>query len=303
MLERYGSLQAAANALCAAADASIPSEVRKRVEQLRSGGDGQKEWAAWALANLAGNADNQVAIARAGGIAPLVALARGGTEDEKYSAAAALQNLARNAENQMAIAKAGGIAPLVALARDGTDDQTRWASGALAWLDDNADNHVAIKNAGWAFERLNLHAPSKSLPHRNDRQAAANALRAAADASIPSHVREWVEQLRSGGGGQKEQAARELRLLAESADNQVAIAKAGGIAPLVALARNGTDAQKEKAAGALGNLARNADNQVAIAKAGGIAPLVALARNGTGGQKRWAVGALANLQVQPRSQC
>jgi len=38
LLERHGSLQAAANALCAAADASIPSEVRKRVEQLRIGG-------------------------------------------------------------------------------------------------------------------------------------------------------------------------------------------------------------------------------------------------------------------------
>ena len=49
LLERYGSLQAAANALCAAADASIPSDVRRWVEQLRSGGGGQKEQAAAAL--------------------------------------------------------------------------------------------------------------------------------------------------------------------------------------------------------------------------------------------------------------
>ena len=67
----------------------------------------------------------------------------------------------------------------------------------------------------------------------------------------------------------------ELCSLARNCDNnKVAIAKAGGIAPLVALARGGTDGQKENAAGALANLAFNDDNQMAIAKAGGIAPLV-----------------------------
>jgi len=56
--------------------------------------------------------------------------------------------------------------------------------------------------------------------------------------------------------------------LAENADNQVAIAKAGGIAPLVALARDGTDGQKKYAAAALRKLAHNAVSKVAIAKAG-----------------------------------
>ena len=50
----------------------------------------------------------QVAIARAGGIPPLVALARGGSEKQKHEAAAALWKLAENADNQVAIAKAGG---------------------------------------------------------------------------------------------------------------------------------------------------------------------------------------------------
>ena len=62
-------------------------------------------------------------------------------------------------------------------------------------------------------------------------------------------------------------------------DNEVAIAKAGGIEVLVQLARNGSDEAKEKAAEALENLAENADNQVAIAKAkaSGTEPLVQLA--------------------------
>ena len=43
-------------------------------------------------------------------------------------------------------------------------------------------------------------------------------------------------------------------ILVVNADNQAAIARAGGIEPLVALARSGTDGQKEHAAGALRNL-------------------------------------------------
>ena len=51
-------------------------------------------------------------------------------------------------------------------------------------------------------------------------------------------------------------------------DNQIPIAKAGGIPPLVALVRDGNNAQKQYAAAALRNLAANcADNKVAIAKA------------------------------------
>ena len=66
---------------------------------------------------------------------------------------------------------------------------------------------------------------------------------------------------------QKVEAAAALRNLARNADNQVAIAKAGGIAPLVALARDGTEKQNEQATMSLWNLAVNDDNQVAIAKA------------------------------------
>ena len=58
-------------------------------------------------------------------------------------------------------------------------------------------------------------------------------------------------------------------LLSTLADNQIFIAKAGAIPPLVQLATSGTAGQKEYAAGALKSLAVNADNKIAIAKAGG----------------------------------
>ena len=49
---------------------------------------------------------------------------------------------------------------------------------------------------------------------------------------------------------------------AHAHDKQVAIARAGGIEPLVALVRDGTAAQKENATGALRNLSINGDNKV-----------------------------------------
>jgi len=55
---------------------------------------------------------------------------------------------------------------------------------------------------------------------------------------------------------------------AHAHDEQVAIARAGGIEPLVALARDGAADQKENATGALNRLAMHADNQVAMTRVG-----------------------------------
>uniref|UniRef100_A0A7S3TBT1 Uncharacterized protein n=1 Tax=Emiliania huxleyi TaxID=2903 RepID=A0A7S3TBT1_EMIHU len=91
-----------------AEDSLSMSDVPELVLHLSGGGDKRKEQAAAALAKLARNADNRVAIAKAGGIAPLVALARGGTEVQKEYAAGALRILAVNDDNAMAIATAFG---------------------------------------------------------------------------------------------------------------------------------------------------------------------------------------------------
>ena len=63
--------------------------------------------------NLAVNAGNQIKIAEAGGIGPLVSMADDGTEEQKENAATALWNLAVNGDNQVKIVVAGGIEPLV----------------------------------------------------------------------------------------------------------------------------------------------------------------------------------------------
>ena len=174
------------------------------VAQLQGGPDKDKESAAEALMKLARNADNRVPIAKAGGIEPLVQLARNGSDEAKKFAAEALWNLAVNSpHNKVSIAKAGGIEPLVQLAWNGSDEGKVQAAGALKNLAFNDDNKVAIAKAG-GIEPL-------------------------------------VQLARNGSDEAKVQAAGALKNLAFNDDNKVAIAKAGGIEPLVQLARNGSD--------------------------------------------------------------
>jgi hypothetical protein len=79
------------------------------VTLVQSGTDGQKEYAAGALRNLANNAENKVVIAQAGAIAPLVTLVQSGTDGQKEYAAGALFSLAATAKNQVLIAQAGAV--------------------------------------------------------------------------------------------------------------------------------------------------------------------------------------------------
>ena len=98
-----------------------------------------------ALWHLAATEDNQVAIARAGGLAPLVALLSSSSEITAQYAAAALRSLAREQqENQIALAKAGAIAPLVELLGTDSAETQEHAVGALLHL---ASQDVASRTA------------------------------------------------------------------------------------------------------------------------------------------------------------
>ena len=97
-----------------------------------------------ALANLAYNEDNRVAIAAAGGIAPLVEVVRSGCAGAKGDAAVALGNLALNDDNRVAIAAAGAIPPLVDFLRSGSAYEAAFALRILA----HGAHKVTIAAAG-----------------------------------------------------------------------------------------------------------------------------------------------------------
>ena len=156
--------------------------------------------AAECLGNLAHqNFDNQSAIARTGAIAPLCTLVREGSEEVKEQAAAALRSLTTdNKPNKDTVAKLGGIEPLISLTVVGTSENSlEQAAGALC--------SMMIKHTE------NREAIAKQVVLR---MANRNALQSTPGAA--ERVLSAVSKMCTG-----------------SAANQQAIAKAGGVAPLI----------------------------------------------------------------------
>ena len=148
---------------------------------------------------------------------------------------------------------------------------------------------IAAKSDAPSFS-LDAARATKQLLAAEDaesRQCAAYAFAAACDstdddAEIVAHdaLRPLAGML-LGSDGEAEAGTLALFHLARNLKNNVSIAKAGAIPPLVALLQNGTDKAKENAAGALMNLSATEDNRFSIAKAEAIPSLVAILQNGT----------------------
>jgi len=96
-------------------------EVTEILEQVRHGTDAEKESAVHELASLSVNSNAiQREVARAGGIAPLSALARTGNAEQKQGAAATLLNLVHHSDLLSVIETEGGKEPLDAFVKHGT---------------------------------------------------------------------------------------------------------------------------------------------------------------------------------------
>ena len=226
------------------------------IQLTRSGTPAAQEIAAWTLWNLAGSGDNALIIVTRGGIPPLVELLKNGFSEAKATAAGALGCLAAKTcsshaddspptDARMAIAMAGGIPPLIAMVRSGSQSNKATAAQALASLSTDYDNKIVI----------------------------------AASGGIPP----LVELSRSGSSQGKEAATLALaRITTGAENNQVAVATAAGVVPLLDIMRGSSETDgnvisgvaREKAAVALANIARNPANKRAISQAGGIPPLI-----------------------------
>ena len=117
-----------------------------------------QEYAAFALAHLASNRDNQVKLVNMGVVRPLVAMLSSDAEPKHY-AGLALLKLADNFENHLKIAQEGGIQALLRLGRTrSTDDQLQYkaaltlgqlASNAVKLLPTNRPNSSGGKAAAY----------------------------------------------------------------------------------------------------------------------------------------------------------
>ena len=227
---------------------------------------GQKPgvWALWRLA-ADHKSDYGDAIVAAGGMEALVEVVRYGAPGGQEAAAHVLRFFIdkKNAANDAAIVSAGGIPSLVALATtDGAclAKGPGWGSGqhdAFCVLKSLAHRTIGYRTAiATALVALVRNGEAGPLKRPCPLKTAALVLRELADdAANRTAIATALVALLKQGPVVQERAAEALKNLAGvNSANQAAIAEAGGVEALVALAMNGSDRCKEKAKWALSKL-------------------------------------------------
>ena len=220
--------------------------------------------AIWSMAN--GSEQNQIAVATAGGVPPLVALLHGHSSTHR-AAAGALWALASHPSNQEMIAREGGVAPLVKLLK------TRRRAPPPLKTEPSVDENAEADSV-----------TLDSTPHGSRATVGHEALETAAGAlsalaNTPANRHEIAEvggiplliALFDGGSEEaKEQAALALQcLVRDNTQNQLAV-----VNEAVAMLRSGSAEAQEHTAQLVRNLAQDPDNRTAIAKAGAVPELV-----------------------------
>ncbi|KAL3537064.1 hypothetical protein ACH5RR_000430 [Cinchona calisaya] len=243
------------------------------------------EKAAEGLRNLSVGKEHKGAIAQAGGVKVLVDLIFKWSNGEGVleHAAGALANLAADDKCSMDIASVGGVHALVILARtckvDGVQEQAARALANLAAYGDSNSNNATVGQEAGAVEALIQLTQSA---RDSVRQEAAGALW---NLSFDDRNREAI----AAAGG-----VEALVALANSCSNSspglqeraaalriplfplITIGREGGVSPLIAFARSEAEDVHETAAGALWNLAFNPGNALCIVEEGGVPTLVHL---------------------------
>ena len=191
-----------------------------------------------------GNPQNQNAIAEAGAIQPLVSMLASPAPTLQASAAGALANLARgHPDNQAAIARTGAVTPLCTLVREGsTEAKDRSASAIWSLATDNTANKDTIAKLGGIDPLLGLLVAGST---EKSQEYVAGALAALASKHPDNRAlvaKRLVGLLGSASAKGAERAVRVLMTIStfasDSTANQVAIAKTGGIPPLIVWVTN-----------------------------------------------------------------
>ena len=261
-----------------------------------------KEEAASALLALSTlHPKNQRAVAQARGIEPLVQTLSLNMRAQERAAGALAALALDNSENQDAIAKL----VVSSLAAEDRKASAKAAKGIAALARSNPDNQVAIAAAGGVpllVDRLLPDAVSDTAVKTTSAQKRSTRQWAFAAASLATPL--------SGGiasGALGVETAEVLREMANAVwaiadsnnDNQLAVAKAGGIPRLIGLLKQCLPSLDRDVAGALWSLAADSTNQVAIANDGGIPPLVTLLKHGKREAQETAAGAVHALAKTP----
>ena len=228
----------------------------------------QRDMAA-ALWSMAYNSpENQMTIAKVGGLEPLIAMLDGHAEVQA-DVAGALWALSDDEHNRETIGKLHGIPPLVALLKTGSHSAQETAAGALHALAETAENRITIANGhstiGGGIPLLVSLFDGGSV---DSCEQAAGALISLCVQNVTNQIataKEAVGMLKRGSSGAAEHVAQLLRNLASVPENRSAIAKAGAVPELVRQLECGSEKSMGMAAQALALIALDSDKSRALA--------------------------------------
>jgi vacuolar protein 8 len=220
-------------------------------------------------------------LVRLGAVAPLVALVSTGTDQGRTAAASCLAAIAASKrEHQEAVARAGAMAPLVALLRAGSNKAQLQAAAALSALSEHAALRPPEMAAGMAAMAPRCMAPLVRLLKAGT--ADAQVCAALAIANLAADSREGQDRaadegavpllvgLLASGKVQMASAGALTQLAAGNDRVRALVARADGLAPLLALLNGVNVPAQVQAAAALAELARgDTVAQTAISRAGG----------------------------------
>ena len=280
--------------------------IKPLVSVLSGGSSAVQRDAAGALANIAsGRRDNQEKIIAAGGIKPLATILRTGDASTMEQAAAALASISQNLANQQKIISAGAIGPLVALLKGNMrHDAQIYAAQALANLaTENKDGQIAIAKARAIPQLLDLLAAGKAqeATSRALGQLALDNLENQKEICKLGGISKLLQPLSGVNTEAQVQAAGAIAALAGGERNksrQNAIAKAGGLRPILALVTSRYDSAKMMGLHAVAQMSlNNRANQDEIARLEGLPPLALLVSSGSAPPEvhMYAARALAEL--------
>lgn len=233
---------------------------------------------AGAMNSLArGSTDNQLLLAKAKAIQPLVGLLGSESMETQEHAVGALLSLASHVESRNAVVKR-----LVAVLDTRNAAAQMRAAAALAVLSSrNTSNRSAIMEAGAIPPLVRLLGDGRRVETDTPQERAASVLADLARSGESKEeivesggVEPLVMMLSSSSYKAQTAAAAAIWHLASNGDNKAAISKAGAIASLVALLSTENANGQSHAAAALRLLATSGENKVEIIQAGGIVPLV-----------------------------
>ena len=252
------------------------------------------------------NQQIKVMMAEAGAITPLVGMLGSVSTEMQMTAAGALASLAQDSlENQLAIARTGAIAPLCSLVREGASETKETCAQALWSLSaDNAANKATIAKLGGIEPLVALLVSGGTEKSHRYASGALSSL-ACKHAENRSSIAKRLVVLLNGKG--VERGMRVLsavsHLCIDHPANQVAIAKAGGIPPLIVwLNHVNEECQKVASKAMLSLAANNATAQSMITRLDGIPAIIALVRRSAVVAQENATQALWHLASSTESQ-